>query len=151
MIYIAFFINHFHAILLVANRPTGTARMQNEGVQSTRVYGRPEIWYRNQWGTVCGRSGYGFDWRDATVICQMMGFGGRQWNTIAASTSLVPQGSGRVWLDYLSCSQYYEWITQCSHNGWGVRSACNNHRYDVALFCRSKQCSYYLILIITVQ
>ena len=116
--------------------------MQGEGIQSTRVYGRPEVWYNNQWGTFCGRSDYDFDWHDGSVICRQIGFVGWEGNTIAGSTNLVSQGSGTVWLDYLSCSQNYEWITQCSHNGWGVTSACTNHSYDVVLFCRSM---YYVL------
>ena len=127
------------AMLPSASRPTATVRLGDEEWLDDRVNGRPEVWYSNQWGTVCGLDSHGWTWADGELLCQQYGLSGRIEHGTVGDYGNINPGTGRVWLDYLTCSSYYDWISQCSHNGWGASSACT-HANDGAVSCRSESC-----------
>ena len=122
---------------LLASRPTATVRLGDEEWLDDRVNGRPEVWYSNQWGTVCGLDSHSWTWADGELLCQQYGLSGRIEHGTVGDYPNVNPGTGRVWLDYLTCSSFYDWISQCSHNGWGAAAACT-HANDGAISCRSE-------------
>ena len=89
--------------------------------------GRVEIYYQNQWGTVCDDS---FDLNDGDVVCRQLGFG-----TAIAVFGLAAfgQGTGNIWLDNLHCSGTESCLGNCPHNGWGVHDCA--HFEDAGVRC----------------
>ncbi|XP_078612620.1 scavenger receptor cysteine-rich domain-containing protein DMBT1-like isoform X2 [Branchiostoma floridae x Branchiostoma japonicum] len=90
-------------------------------------YGRLEVYYHGQWGTVC--SDY-FDYREARIVCRELGF--PDYYTYQFN-AYYGQGSGPIWLDNLHCSGYESSLQYCSHNPWG-NSNCGHHQ-DVGVVC----------------
>ncbi|KAI8514189.1 scavenger receptor, partial [Branchiostoma belcheri] len=90
-------------------------------------YGRVEVYYNGQWGTVCSD---GFDSREARVICRALGFPDYYNYNYNA---YYGQGSGPIWMDNIGCSGYESSLQYCPHNGWGNHN-CGHHE-DVAVRC----------------
>ncbi|XP_031561367.1 lysyl oxidase homolog 2B-like, partial [Actinia tenebrosa] len=89
--------------------------------------GRLEFTYHGQWGTVCK---YGWDMKDAEVVCRMLGYPGvQEYKT----TNFTPV-KGIIWLIYVDCRGRETSIADCSHNGWG-NSRCT-HSEDVGVTCK---------------
>ena len=94
---------------------------------STQYEGRVEVYYNDEWGTVCDD---GWDLNDAQVVCRQLGFG----LTIAARNyAYYGQGSGQIWIDQLNCTGTELTIENCSHNGWGYHYC--SHREDASVKC----------------
>ena len=89
--------------------------------------GRIEVYYQNQWGTVCDDL-WGLN--DAHVACRQLGLGAA---TAALSFSTFGQGSGNIWLDNLRCSGTEDCLGNCTHNGWGVHNCA--HFEDAGVRC----------------
>eukprot|EP00058_Branchiostoma_floridae_P007725 XP_002593213.1 hypothetical protein BRAFLDRAFT_120139 [Branchiostoma floridae] len=89
-------------------------------------YGRVEVYYNGQWGTVCDD---GFDSREATVICRELGFS--DYITYY-SNAYYGQGNGPIWMDHLNCYGYESSLQFCPHDGWG--SHCGHHE-DISVVC----------------
>ena len=95
---------------------------------STQFGGRLEVYYNNEWGTVCDDS---WDSSDATVACRQMGFvgvsdsDGSQFGSGASSQS--------IWLDDVSCNGSESQLIDCSHAGIGLHDCF--HREDVGIVC----------------
>nr|XP_039265941.1 scavenger receptor class A member 5-like [Styela clava] len=87
--------------------------------------GRVEIYHQGIWGTVCNDY---FDSKDAKVVCKMLGYvnGG-------VSSTKYGQGTGKIWLDDLSCTGTEPSLFHCAHNGWGAHNC--NHGEDVMMYC----------------
>ncbi|XP_031553727.1 scavenger receptor cysteine-rich type 1 protein M130-like, partial [Actinia tenebrosa] len=88
--------------------------------------GRLEVRFHGQWGTVCK---YGWDMKDAEVVCRMLGYPGVQ-EYITTSFTRV---KGIIWLMYVGCTGRETSIADCSHNGWG-NTICY-HSEDVGVTC----------------
>ncbi|KAK7889712.1 hypothetical protein WMY93_025272 [Mugilogobius chulae] len=87
--------------------------------------GRVEVKNNGMWGTVCDD---GFDTKDATVVCKMLGF-------LGASSIYVAPGGGfsRIWLDQLACTGTETDIFNCRHGGLGNHDC--THSEDVGVTC----------------
>ncbi|XP_053380060.1 deleted in malignant brain tumors 1 protein-like [Mercenaria mercenaria] len=89
--------------------------------------GRVELRVFNHWGTICDD---GFDDREATVICRMLGHhrGGR-----VIKGGSFGGGSGPIWLDDLECNGTESRIQDCVHKPWGSNNC--GHNEDAAVMC----------------
>ena len=92
------------------------------------ITGTVEVSYNGEWGTVCDN---GWDHNDAHVACRSLGY-------IAAlqykSNAYYGQGSGNVWLEYLSCTGAESSIADCTNtHAWG-NNLCS-HNEDAGVIC----------------
>lgn len=94
--------------------------------------GRVEVYYKNEWGTVCDDD---FDIRDADVICRMMGFPGAISAEIEGRFG-AGNSSQRVLLDDLWCSGLESSVASCSFRGWGSHDC--DHSEDAGVVCKNK-------------
>ncbi|KAL2101477.1 hypothetical protein ACEWY4_003238 [Coilia grayii] len=92
---------------------------------STNCSGRVEVYHNGQWGTVCDDD---WDMNDTTVVCRQLGCG----DAVCASTEAhFGTGSGRIWMDDVSCSGAEAFLSECSHTGY---SNCD-HDEDAGVVC----------------
>ncbi|XP_078610727.1 scavenger receptor cysteine-rich domain-containing group B protein-like isoform X2 [Branchiostoma floridae x Branchiostoma japonicum] len=90
-------------------------------------YGRVEVYYNGQWGTVCDD---GFGWQEARVICRELGFSDYQ---TYHHNALFGPGTGPIWMDGLNCNGYESSLQYCPRNNWGQHD-CGHHE-DVSVVC----------------
>jgi hypothetical protein len=88
--------------------------------------GRLEIRHNGIWGTVCDD---GFDDNAAQVACNALGFGhiGYSMNNYYGG------GSGRIWLDDVSCYGTENSLDECRHRSWGSNNC--GHYEDISIGC----------------
>jgi len=96
---------------------------------STLSSGRVEVFYDNQWGTICDDA---WDINDANVVCRQLGF---PQASQAFRNAYYGQGSGPIWMDDVACSGSESHIYDCRHRGWGNHDC--THSRDASV-----QCSY---------
>ena len=150
---------HFIKLLPTASCNHGTVRLVG-GRYSYR--GRVEICINGVWGTVCDNS---WDYSDAYVVCRQLGFPSGMNIALGKSccfpsTFIVKffylatsalrgyqhsfgQGSGPIFLDYVSCSWSAASLLSCSHNGFGVTSC--SHSNDAGVVCST--CKLYALYV----
>ncbi|CAH1265180.1 HGF [Branchiostoma lanceolatum] len=90
-------------------------------------FGRVEVFYNGQWGTVCDDN---FMKEDADVVCRELGF--------PAALQFYPDayfepGEGPIWLDEVTCTGREISLQFCPNSGWGVTNC--NHNEDVGVSC----------------
>ncbi len=90
--------------------------------------GRVEVFYNNEWGTVCDDN---WDVQDATVICRQLNL---PIDFVAAhSNSYFGEGSGPIWLDDVGCSGQEQSLNECPNSGWGSHNC--GHSEDAGVSC----------------
>ena len=96
---------------------------------SSPLEGRVEIYYNDQWGTICN-SGWYID--DATVVCHQLGFDG---DAEAIPNSLFGIGSQStpIWLTNVLCTGNEDYLDDCPHQQVGSNNCC--HYQDVGVIC----------------
>ena len=104
--------------------PSGSLRLTN-GNKPTE--GRVELWYSNQWYTVCDDS---WDDLDAAVVCRQLGYSGTAY---ARPRAHFGRGSGGILLDDLVCDGDEASLFQCPHNGLHDHNC--GHSEDAGVTC----------------
>ena len=127
-------VMHVHCAdgMVLQNTCTGTStRFSSGSLRLANGYassvGRVEIWYSNQWNTVCDDS-WGVS--DANVVCRQLGYGGA---ALAHQSAYFGQGSGQILLDDLRCSGTETSLFLCPHRG--IYSHNCWHSEDASVTC----------------
>ncbi|XP_015777958.1 PREDICTED: deleted in malignant brain tumors 1 protein-like [Acropora digitifera] len=113
----------FKATYRVLNQ--ASVRLRGGGLH----YGRVEIFYNDQWGTVCDDD---WDINDAHVVCRQLGFSRLASN--AYTGAHYGQGTGPIWMDDVACSGSESHIYDCRQRGWGSHDC--THSKDSSVRCR---------------
>ena len=92
-------------------------------------YGRVEIYYNGEWGTVCDD---GWNTADATVVCRQLGFYSSAYN-YAYGSAHYGQGTGPILLSRLSCIGNEPNLTDCSQSSVGTKNC--THSDDASVYC----------------
>ncbi|XP_057353048.1 lysyl oxidase homolog 3 isoform X3 [Manis pentadactyla] len=93
--------------------------------------GRVEIQRAGEWGTICDDD---FTLQAAHVLCRELGFTEATGWTHSAKYG---PGTGRIWLDNLSCSGTEQSVNECTFRGWG-NSDCT-HDEDAGVICKDQR------------
>ena len=88
-----------------------------------------EVFHQGQWGTICDDF---WDISDAKVVCRQLGY---HYAVRALQGSLVPDGTGQIWLDNVGCAGNEKNLSNCFHSGWGVNNCY--HSEDAGVECSS--------------
>ena len=88
--------------------------------------GRVEIYWNNQWGTVCDDV---WDDNDATVVCKQLGYSGGS----ARVSAYFGKGSGLILLDNVNCYGGESSIFDCRQKSFSVHD-CEHHE-DAGVVC----------------
>ena len=95
--------------------------------RNAHYYGRVEVYYNGEWGTVCDD---GWNNADATVVCRQLGF----YSSVRAYRSArYGKGTGPIWLSKLSCIGNESSLTECSQ--FSVRTKNCTHSDDASVNC----------------
>ncbi|XP_072014782.1 uncharacterized protein [Amphiura filiformis] len=104
----------------------GSVRLVNG---QNKYEGRVEIYHDRAWGTVCD---HGWDTQDAAVVCRQLG--------LPVPHEAVPnyfgEGSGRIWLDEVSCLGPENRLEGCNHSEWGIVDC--DHTEDAGVICNGE-------------
>ncbi|KAM6222039.1 lysyl oxidase homolog 3 isoform 3-T3 [Rhynchocyon petersi] len=93
--------------------------------------GRVEILRAGEWGTICDDD---FTLQAAHVLCRELGFTEATGWTHSAKYGA---GTGRIWLDNLSCRGTEQSVSECTSRGWG-NSDCT-HDEDAGVICKDQR------------
>ena len=94
--------------------------------------GRVEIYWNNQWSTVCDDL---WDDNDATVICKQLGYS----RGSARVSAYFGEGSGLILLDNVNCNGGEASIFACSHNNFGEHNCAHSEDAGVVCFGESSK------------
>ena len=88
--------------------------------------GRVEIYWNNQWSTVCDDL---WDDNDATVICKQLGYS----RGSARVSAYFGEGSGLILLDNVNCNGGESSVFDCKHRNFGEHDC--KHKEDAGVVC----------------
>ena len=88
--------------------------------------GRVEIYWNNQWSTVCDDY---WDYTEATVMCKQLGYIGGS----VKKSAYFGEGSGLVLLDDVNCDGDESSIFACNHRNFEENDC--RHYEDVGVIC----------------
>ncbi|NXX99879.1 DMBT1 protein, partial [Centropus bengalensis] len=96
-----------------------------------RCAGRVEVFYQQEWGTVCDDH---WDLRDASVACRQLGCGAAL--SIPNPGHFRP-GLGPIWLDDINCTGTEAALSYCRVTDWGKNNC--HHGEDAGVVCSGKE------------
>ena len=94
--------------------------------------GRVEIYWNNQWCTVCDDL---WDDIDATVICKQLGYS----RGSARVSAYFGEGSGLILLDNVNCGGTKSSIFTCTHRNFGEHDCTHNEDAGVVCYGESSE------------
>ena len=100
-------------------------------------YGRVEIYYNGEWGTVCDD---GWNTADATVVCRQLGF---YSSAYAYRSAAYGPGTGPIWLSRLSCIGDEPNLTDCSQLSVSTKNC--THSDDASVSCSGDRRKYIVL------
>ncbi|KAG2469491.1 DMBT1 protein, partial [Polypterus senegalus] len=103
---------------------------------SSSCSGRVELYYGQQWGTVCDRY---WDLQDASVFCNQKGCG---YAIEAPGQAKFGEGQEKIWRDNLQCEGNEADLTKCPALDYGQEEC--THKNDAGVVC-----SYHFSLRLT--
>ena len=95
---------------------------------STSNEGRVEVYFNNEWGTVCDDS---WDDNDAEVVCRQLGLPTE--SARAYPRAHFGEGTGNILLDDVHCTGAENSLGECEHSGWGIENC--GHYEDAGVVC----------------
>ena len=103
--------------------------------------GRVEIYWQNQWSTVCDDL---WDDNDASVVCKQLGYSGGS----ARSNAFYGEGVGIILLDDVECAGNESSLFNCKHHYFGLNDC--GHEEDAGATCDGEPIrgSYMLYIVI---
>ena len=111
--------NDSYSLVVSAVRLVGDTENEFEG--------RVEIYHLGEWGTVCDDF---WDLKDATVVCRQLGYSSAVSDKDGA---YYGQGSGKIWMDEVSCRGNEISLDLCLFLGWENHNCL--HSEDVGVIC----------------
>ena len=102
----------------------GQIRLDGEGK------GRVEIYYANEWGTICFDY---WDMNDGDVVCRELGYP----KALRVYVSAGDDDMTPIWLDNMRCEGIETNLTDCASNGWNMTNCLRNHKEDAAVECQN--------------
>ena len=95
--------------------------------RNSHYYGRVEVYYNGEWGTVCD-DGWGH--ADATVVCRQLGF----YSSVRAyGSAYYGKGKGPIWLSKLSCVGNEPNLFDCAQSRVTKKNC--THSDDASVIC----------------